>query len=571
MGPSGTCAAPVPTRVGLARIAPVVAQATRGTLPIPSAGWQFYVHAMSTTKKAYRLPFLLVCTCVLSIVFGQILPASGLGLPPVNPVVLENMQPGTTAWQLGALQADDVNNQIKGYASATSVGLGQSIDFFVSVNPAQAYTMNFYRIGWYQGLGGRWLFNTGAIAGTPQKSCVPDATTGLIDCGWSPTYSLSIPAAWTSGVYLVVLTNSLGYQNYIVFVLRDGRAAALRYVQPVNTYQAYNNYPDDHATGKSLYEYNSNGVNTVANTPRAVKVSFNRPYADRGYGDFLNYEVDFVRWLERSAYDVTYTTDVDTDLGGARALNTTLGVISAGHSEYWSAGMRNAMEAARDSGVNIGFFGANASYWQVRYEPDSAGNADRVVVCYKDASIDPVQGPLTTVLWRSAPVNRPEQTMVGVQFTSQVNWGNNVDYVVINSAHWAYGGTGFLDGDHVAGLLGYEMDRSMSDYPLPAGTGYTLLSNSPFTNASGQADYSNASIYQAPSHAIVFAAGTSSWEWALDNATGFTPNVRIERTTANILDAFTNGTSLAGPLAIANPVIPGVFIPPPVQLPVALD
>src|SRR5260370_23015906 len=157
---------------------------------------------MSNIKKAYRRPFLVVCTCVLSIGVGQILRASGLGLPPANPVVLENMQPGTTAWQLGALQADDVNKQIKGYASATSVGLGQSIDFFVSVNPAQTYTMNFYRIGWYQGLGGRWLFNTGAIAGTPQKSCVPDATTGLIDCCWAPNYLPAVPATSTNRVVL---------------------------------------------------------------------------------------------------------------------------------------------------------------------------------------------------------------------------------------------------------------------------------------------------------------------------------------------------------------------------------
>jgi hypothetical protein len=526
---------------------------------------------MATKKTASGFQFLVLIASFSAIVIAQSLPASGLGLPPVNPVVLENMQPGTPAWQLGALQADDVNNQIKGYASTTSVSLGQTINFFVSVNPAQTFTMNFYRIGWYQGLGGHWLLNTGTVPGITQNRCVPDATTGLIDCGWNPSFSLSVPATWTSGIYLVVLTNAQGYQNYIDFVVRDGRAAALRYVQPVNTYQAYNDYPDDHATGKSLYDYNSYGANTVSKSPRAVKVSFNRPYADRGYGDFLNYEIDFVRWLERSGYDVTYSTDVDTDLGGATALQTSLGMISAGHSEYWSAGMRNAVEGARDSGVNIGFFGANASYWQMRYEPDSAGNADRVVVCYKDASIDPVQGPTTTVNWRSAPVNRPEQTMIGIQFTSQVNWGNNVDYVVTNSSHWVYASTGFLDGDHVTGLVGYEMDRSMPDYPLPAGSGYTLLSRSPFTNAFGQPDYANSSIYQAPSRALVFAAGTSSWEWALDNATGFTPDVRIERTTANILDAFTNGTSIAGPLATVNPVIAGVFVPPPVQLPVAID
>ena len=43
-----------------------------------------------------------------------------------NLVQIENSQPGTTAWMLGPNVADDVNNQIKGYASATSVNQNES-------------------------------------------------------------------------------------------------------------------------------------------------------------------------------------------------------------------------------------------------------------------------------------------------------------------------------------------------------------------------------------------------------------------------------------------------------------
>ena len=45
------------------------------------------------------------------------------------------------------------------------------------------------------------------------------------------------------------------------------------YGLPVSTYQAYNKWG-----GKSLYTFNSSGDVTVAGTPRAVKVSFDRPY-----------------------------------------------------------------------------------------------------------------------------------------------------------------------------------------------------------------------------------------------------------------------------------------------------
>src|SRR5947208_658676 len=74
---------------------------------------------------------------------------------PVSPIVLENQQPGSGNWRMwlhNIPPADDVNKQIKGYASATSVNKGESITFYVTVNPAQQYTMQVYSMGWYQGL-----------------------------------------------------------------------------------------------------------------------------------------------------------------------------------------------------------------------------------------------------------------------------------------------------------------------------------------------------------------------------------------------------------------------------------
>ena len=56
--------------------------------------------------------------------------------------------------------------------------------------------------------------------------------------------------------------------------------------------------------------------------------------------------------------------------------------------------MLDNVTAARNTGVNLGFFGSNTAYWQVRFEPSAAGVADRVMVCYKSAAEDPVKdGP----------------------------------------------------------------------------------------------------------------------------------------------------------------------------------
>ena len=68
----------------------------------------------------------------------------------VNPIVLENQQPGSDQWELqraGFLIADDVAKQIKGYASATSVNLGESLTLYATVSPSQTYTVDIYRLG----------------------------------------------------------------------------------------------------------------------------------------------------------------------------------------------------------------------------------------------------------------------------------------------------------------------------------------------------------------------------------------------------------------------------------------
>src|SRR5207245_10327632 len=117
-----------------------------------------------------------------------------------NPIVLENQQPGSSGW-FWSKAGDDATGQIKGYASATSVNQNESITFYVSVNPAQTYTIDFYRIGWYAGLGGRLRLHVGPLGGVQQPPCDSDPTTGLIACNWAPNYTLTDPRHWTSVIY----------------------------------------------------------------------------------------------------------------------------------------------------------------------------------------------------------------------------------------------------------------------------------------------------------------------------------------------------------------------------------
>jgi hypothetical protein len=459
--------------------------------------------------------------------------ANNPGLPATTDFYLGLLLPGGDTVVFFTAGGGFVLGRASSPASFQPVASGVSLaaPFAVSV-PAF-----IYRVGWYGGQGGRLVLHAGPLNGVSQAACPQDPTTGLLACRWDPGYVATVPDSWTSGVYLSRLTNAQGYQNYVIFVVRDDRPAAFLYQQGVTTYQAYNNYPNDGATGKSLYPYNSAGAETVTGDSRAVAVSFDRPYADDGGGQFRYWEIDFVRWIERQGYDVTYSTDLDTHAHGDRLLRHSA-FLSVGHDEYWSRPMFDAVEAARDAGVNLGFFGANTAYWQVRLEPSATGVPDRTMVCYKNASLDPLTGPTATVRWREWPLNRPEQTLVGVQYTAQVDWSELADYVAINSGHPLYAGTGVQDGDRIPGIVGYEVDRFMSEYAGPPALTQTLLSDSPVVDVYGRADHANTSIYQAQSGAWVFAAGTISWAWALDDLASDVADRRIQQLTRNVLELF---------------------------------
>lgn len=520
----------------------------------PPSRFAKWTPARRRTIHARVLPALVMGVCLCMVPAMGLIPSTAIAQS--NPIVLENQLPGTTDWEIPWGSAGgDVNGEIKGYASAPSVNKGESINFHVSVNPAQTYTIDVYRIGWYQGLGGRLVQHIGPLNGNRQAAPTTDPITGLIECQWTPSYTLTAQPSWTSGAYVALLKNAHGFQNYIIFVVRDdSRVGGLIYKQPVTTYQAYNDFPWDDRTGKSLYAFNSFGATTVGGTKGAVKVSFDRPYSGDGdnyaWGrNLLAEETAFIRWMERSGYDVTYSTDLDAHTDGGRLLNYR-GFISGGHDEYWSKEMYDSLLAARDAGVNIAFFTADSVYTQVRFEPSSSGAPNRVMVCYREAALDPITDPARkTVNWRDEPVNRPEQALIGVQYVSLVqadSQGIYAPYVVTNSGHWVYGGTGFSDGDTVLGLVGYEADRLFDEFAQPnavPGT-YTLLSHSPFAG-SNNPEYANSSLYQAPSGAWVFGAGTINWGFALDAYNPGAASIedpRIQRMTANILDRFL-GTS----------------------------
>jgi hypothetical protein len=492
---------------------------------------------------------------------GQAYPAATI-IP--NAIAAENRLAGTEDWKLSRPAKA---REIEGYASASSVARGESIRFYVNT-VAPAYIVEVFRMGWYGGLGGRRVWGPVEATGMSQSVPGPDPQTGLVDCAWHNPFTLVTGRDWTTGVYLAKLTEKANNkQSYIIFVVRNDEATSDFIFQiPITTYQAYNYWG-----GKSAYSWGSGNRLPWGSSEGkpAAKVSFNRPYAAStnpaaaggvGAGEFLSnvqpvaggypvssagWDYNLVRWLEKEGYDVTYTTNIDTH-ASPKTLSPHRAFLSSGHDEYWSWEMRANVKRLLDEGINLIFFGADAIYWQVRFEDSPAtGEANRVMIIYKEAEEDPLfndgepsNDHLVTTRWRDAPVSLPEDALIGVGYKLDPVDG---DIVIKNASHWVFEGTGLKSGSVLPGLLGYEVDGTLGHQPSTT----EVLTVSPAMNLEDRSESvdSNMVITVWPSGAQVFATGSMQWSWGLDEYN--VPELRSSRLnpaaiqiTRNVLNRF---------------------------------
>ena len=452
-----------------------------------------------------------------------------------NYIQVENAKPGATDWKL--TNPGYATGTIEGYASATSVNRGGSIGIFVNTIES-SYTMAIYRMGYYGGAGARKML-TVSLAGIAQPSCPMNAL-GTVDCRWINPYVLNIPNSadptdWMSGIYLVKLTTGTTHtQQYAIFAVRDdARYSNILMIQSVNTYEAYNVWG-----GKSLYGTISNSSDTAN---KAEKVSFNRPYyANGSYGtsDFFGglytgNELGMLTWLEQHGYDVTYATDPDLDSNPSIALNHKM-VEIVGHTEYWSWGMRDAIQNAIGAGVNFASFAGNVSFWQIRYEASLVtGDPYRTIVGYKEhVALDPLgTTKYATTEWRYAPVNRPEDLMTGTMFVTK---GRPL-LCVEDESSWVLTGTGLKNGQCFgnpdgSGFLGPELDYLGPDAPADI----QRVGHSPA--ASDLANFSDMTVYRASSGATVFSSGSIGWSETVPSAVQILENVLSRMLTGAFAD-----------------------------------
>lgn len=489
-------------------------------------------HRRTWSVRAAVLLLVASLSAVGPVLLGAAAPASAADpcAPGGNVIACENSKPGTDpdVWDISG--AGDP--EIQGFATQMSVNVGQTIDFKIKT-AASAYTIDIYRMGYYQGLGARKIASVTPSARLPQTqpSCITDVTTEAYDCGnWGVSASWAVPSTAVSGVYIAHIKRATGDGSHITFVVRDDASTSDVVFQTSDTtWQAYNTYG-----GSDFYGGGANG--------RAYKVSYNRPVITRGreHGRdfFMSSEYAMVRFMERNGYDVSYIAGADTDRRGSLLTNHKV-FVAVGHDEYWSKAQRANLEAARDAGVNLQFLSGNDGYWKTRWESsiDGSATAYRTLVSYKEtwanAKIDP--DPEWTGTWRDpryAPRSRgagvPENALIGTQY--QVNFSDLP--MTVSAAEGKYR---LWRNTSIASLtsgqatlaphtVGYESNEDVDNGHRPDGlvrlsttTGAVpeYLQDFGNTTAPGTTTH-HLTMYRAASGALVFSAGTVQWSWGLD-------------------------------------------------------
>jgi hypothetical protein len=459
----------------------------------------------------------------------------------------ENARPGTGDWMLSNTRVDPASKYrspwIEGFCSHSSVRAGDTLELFVSTKPASEFTIDFYRMGFYGGLGGRAVFHLGPFRGRTQ----PDPPVGknrLRECQWQPSATLKIPRDWLSGVYVGKLTAQREkLQSYLIFIVRDDRPADLLFQCSDTTWQAYNRWPNQFA----LYD---NGNEQWYCGPN-VDVSFDRPYGkycqildaplSTGSGEWFLWEFPFAYWLEQHGYDVSYISNLDTHADPA-ALRRAKGFLSVGHDEYYSLEMYENLRHAIAHGLNVGFFSGNTCCGRIDPRPGSRGLPARVFgridhFGHRDEGMIKRFPSIKTFPYQSPA----EGLLIGARSNVPPCTGG-ADWICSLPEHWLYHGTGMKKNETIPGLIGWEFHGDPP--PIP---GLEIVATGPTQDAPNKPNGGTytATVYPGPKGNFVFNASTCWWADGLAQPPGYVrpsvyttpsgPDPRVQKITDNIL------------------------------------
>lgn len=211
-------------------------------------------------------------------------------------------------------------------------------------------------------------------------------------CGWSPSFTFTIPNGWRSGIYSLRSTDAQGNSSEVTFIVkpRPEKRSKIAVLANVNTWLTYNAWG-----GQSKYT----GL---------ARTSFLRPCPvgqPAGDSHLTRGELWILGWLEQEGYAPDVYSDIDFHQNGLDASQYKCLVLST-HPEYWSFEMYDHLKAYLEAGGRVLYLGANGVSEYGTY------NSDLTEMTFR-AGVE--GGSRTAALFRmqTDPV-RAERSLLGV-------------------------------------------------------------------------------------------------------------------------------------------------------------
>jgi len=364
----------------------------------------------------------------------------------------ENQKAGDKKWSDGVplrFSADFSRRKdvprIEGYLNASSATCGDTLT--LTTVGSKKFTASIYRMGYYNNSGAR-----------------------LVKLLKSPT-RISIDAKTPPGQYLIKLSNNLRAATFVPLLVYGDAPSDLTFISSVLTWQSYNQWG-----GSSLYK-GPDGARESA----AKAVTFNRPYDGDGSGQFRYMEQPLLTLIEKLGIDTNYITDFEVDRNPT-VFAATKTIAVGGHSEYWTLRMRDSIDGAVASGVNLVAFGGNTAY------------------AITEITEREISGRLP---YRE--VNRPESLLLGSQYFALA-----IKKDLVSNNVWPFAILG--QEAVIKGVYGYEADTALGTI----GPGVQVVARSAISPTE-KGYVAMSTYYNAPSGASVLNMGTNAWVCAINN------------------------------------------------------
>jgi hypothetical protein len=476
---------------------------------------------------------------------------------------------------------------LEAYCWPQSADPGDEVTLHVSTD-AEAFGVEVVREGAERAVVHRLVDVAGEAYGAP-------ADASASGCGWPATVAFTAPER--SGYYSVSVRTEAEAADAFVVVRPAGDPAPTLLVLSTSTWNAYNDWGGPSLyTGGTQVSFERPLGRGFLTKPEPARRKM-QPEPDRealwffrwaeplglsvwsGGAGWWNWERPFLAWAEREGFaiDVAISQDLEAH---PRVLEGHRLFLSVGHDEYWSWGMRDALDAFVADGGNAAIFSGNTCFWQVRFREDL-----HAMTCFKyradeDPVLDSAEERRLTGPWSDRRVGRPETSTIGLTFTrgGYSRYGLGVPrasgaYTVSRPDHWVFEGTELAYGDAFGlddAIVAYEVDgcelTMVDGLPVPthedgAPASLDVLATAParlwardeqpsrYAHEPGELEHTAMAlwgedwprhvhriannhacmaVFQEPGHGTVFNAGVTDWACGLGDPT-------VARITRNVL------------------------------------